>query len=475
MNHPARCDAALQGGQTKLHTKRTTLAAATLGLLLISVTAVFAADPQTHDDGQEAKESVEAQQRPIEAESKVSQELLPQVPEPTENDGKELAPAGTQTAPAPEAPAGKDPQEEEPEWPGSFSLFGSKTRFAIGGFVQFDAIYDTDAISTRCEFVTSAIATDGGTPAGGAEGQTSFCINATRLTFESRTPTELGRLKTFVSLDFFGDPNSPSLRMRQAYGELSGALWGGDLLMGQAWGTFVDLDAWPDTLDYEGPNSAIFSRQPLVRWSKGISAGIDFQVAAEKPGDGAIEAADTLTRWPDLIGAVKWKHGGGHLRGAGIFRDVRASADDNPAQTATGWGLAGSGKVLLPAKSNLVFEVSYGEGTGGYYNDGPPNAVYDPATSSLELLPVFAYYVGFEHSWSKTLSSALLYAALEVDNLEAEPDDAFRKSAYFSLNLIWRPATPLMFGVEFLRGGREDKDGAEGTDNRVQLTSHFSF
>ena len=427
MNIRAHCDAARRGGRLTWHRKLATLAATTLSLFLMS-TAVNGQEPTT---------------------------------------------AGAQSNPEPADPEAA--ASDEQEWPGSFSLFGSKTRFAIGGFAQFDMLYDTDAIATRCEFVTSSIATDGGTPAGGADGQTSFCVNATRLTFESRTPTKLGQLKTFVSLDLFGDPNTPSPRMRQAYGELSGALWGGDLLMGQAWGTFVDLEAWPDIVDFEGPDSAIAVRQPMVRWSKGVSADVDLQVAAEQPGGGAIEGADALTRWPDLVGAVRWTHGGGHLRGAGLVRNIRASANDNPAESAVGWGLAGSGKVMLLAKNDLVFEASYGEGIGGYYNDGPPNAVYDPANSSLELLPLFAYYVGVEHTWSQTLSSALLYAALQVENLASEPDDAFHKSAYFSLNLIWRPDTPLLFGVEFLRGGRRDKDGSEGTDNRIQFTSQFSF
>ena len=80
MNSHAQCDAAPQKGQSTPHTKLTTLTAATLGLLLISVTAVFAADPQTNDDAQEAKESVEAQQRRTEAQSKVFQRLMEQVP-----------------------------------------------------------------------------------------------------------------------------------------------------------------------------------------------------------------------------------------------------------------------------------------------------------------------------------------------------------------------------------------------------------
>ena len=116
----------------------------------------------------------------------------------------------------------------------------------------------------------------------------------------------------------------------------------------------------------------------------------------------------------------------------------------------------------MPAKSNLLFEVSYGEGVGAYYDDGPPNGVYDPATSSIELLPLLGYYIGFEHGWSKTLSTAILYSAIGVDNLESQGDNAFKKSAYFSLNLIWRPDTALMFGAEFLSGDRRDKDGVRG-------------
>lgn len=366
--------------------------------------------------------------------------------------------------------------DTEPDWPGSISLFDSQTRLAVGGFVKLDLIHDTNAIATRCEFVTAAIATDGGTLAGGADGQTTFCVNATRLTLETRTPTRLGRLKTFISLDLFDDPNTPSLRMRQAYGELSGVLAGGDLLLGQAWGTFVDLEAWPDVLDFEGPGSAIAVRQPMVRWTKGVSGDVEIRLALEQPGGGSIAGTAVPSRWPDVAGVLKWIYGSGsHLRVSGILRDVRASVDDGPAESALGWGIAGSGKALLGATNNLVFEASYGEGTGGYYGDGAPNAVIDPTNSSLELLPLFAYYVAFEHEWSQALSSSLLFSSLEADYPDAQPRDAGRRSRYGSLNLIWRPDPQIMFGIEFLRGERQDNDGATGTDNRIQLSSQFTF
>ena len=452
--------------------------------LLFSAAVIAAADTSETDDPQELKKIIEAQQRQldqqqqeIDAQKKTLQELMQRVEVLASDSGQPSAPTSDRVAPAPVTATAKDQTEAEPDWPGSFSLFGSKTRLAVGGYVQLDVIHDSDAIGSPCQFITSTIPTDGGTMVQGADGRTSFCVNTSRLTFESRTPTKLGRLKTFISLDLFGDAlsTSPELRMRQAYGELSGVLWGGDLLFGQAWSTYVDLGAWPDILDFEGPGGAIASRQPMVRWTRAVADDIAFQVALEQPGGGTVQGADVLTRWPDLVGTVQWTHGGGHLKGAGIVRDIRASADDGPAVNATGWGLAGSGKVILAKRNNLVFEASYGQGTGRYYDDGPPIGVYDPAGSSIDLLPVLAYYAGYEHSWSKTLSSAILYSAIEVDNLDSQPDDAFKKSAYFSLNLIWRPDSRMMFGAEFLSGGRRDKDGAEGTDNRVQLTSHFSF
>ena len=46
---------------------------------------------------------------------------------------------------------------------------------------------------------------------------------------------------------------------------------------------------------------------------------------------------------------------------------------------------------------------------------------------------------------------------------------------YTALNLIWNPYEPLTFGVEWLWGQREDRDGASGTDNRFLASSKFDF
>ncbi len=211
---------------------------------------------------------------------------------------------------------------------------------AVGGYVKQDIIHDTSAITSPCDFVTADIVTRDETKAQGSDGQTNFCAKASRFHVETRTPTKVGRVGTFLSLDFFGSSQSvsPDPRLRQAWGELTGFLFGGDLRLGQAWSTFTDPSALPRTLDLEGPGSSLQIRQPLLRWTKGIGEELDALVAVETPNNTDIDGANTLTRWPNAVLAANWKYAGVHLKAASLIRDLRASANNGAAETALGWG-----------------------------------------------------------------------------------------------------------------------------------------
>jgi len=357
---------------------------------------------------------------------------------------------------------------------------GLNTRFKIGGFAELDVIHDTDAIATPGEFVTSAIVTGDATKAEGSDGQTSFSVNPTRLYVETRTPFKQHRLRTFLSMDLFGDSTStgPDPRLRQAYGELTNILFGRDLLAGQAWSTFSDLEAFPNTLDFEGPNSFFGTRQPLVRWSRGVADGLKLQAAAETPDNHIIHGADSLRAWPDGVLSLTWDHAPVYLMGSAVVRDLRASFNNGSTETAVGWGGSISGKLgipLLGEKDFLTFSVTYGEGIGSGFNDAPPDAVFDSAGSSLEAIPVFGYFVSYEHWWSSQFNSTFVYGALDADNRAAQPPDSFDKTQYASGNLIWMPTERWLLGVEGLWGKRVDKDGADGTVFRTQLTGRFTF
>jgi hypothetical protein len=374
----------------------------------------------------------------------------------------------------------RDKEHPDEEWKGSFGVKGANTRMKIGGFAELDVIHDTDAIASKGQFVTSTIATDGAAKNDGADGQTNFSVNPTRIYLETRTPIEKYKVTTFVSMDFYGDAMdvSPEPRMRQAYGEISNILFGGDIMAGQAWTTFADLEAFPNVLDFQGPNSFFGTRQPLLRWTRGVGKGLKLMIAAETPDNHIIEEADSLTAWPDGVVSMVWDETAFHLMGSFIGRDLRSSYEDGPTETAFGWGTSISGKVKMPfiaAKDFMTFSATYGEGIGSNFNDQPLDAIFDTNNSKLEAVPVFGYFVSYEHSWSPQLNSTVVYGFLEADNLDFQSSDSFKETQYSSANLAWLPVQNLLIGIEGLWGKREDKDGTDGSDFRTLFTTKYSF
>ena len=341
-------------------------------------------------------------------------------------------------------------------------------------------IYDDGAIASKGQFITSTIATSDAAKTEGADGQSAFSVQPSRLSIETRTPFKERQLKTFLSGDLYGDGLGldPEPRVRQAYGELTNILFGGDLLAGQVWTAFADLNAFPNTLDFEGPNSFWGTREAELRWTKALSQNFDLLLAADSPGSHSIQGADSLMKWPDGVVSLVWDSARVHLMGSGMLRDLRASAEDGPTETALGWGLSGSGSIGIPIQTQkdlLTFAVTYGEGVGSYFNDAPPDAVMAADGTGLETLPVLGYFVSYEHWWSAHFNSTVVYGALDVDNLDTQADDAFNESQYFSANLIWMPIEHWLIGGEFLRGERKDKDGADGTVNRYMISTRFDF
>lgn len=430
------------------------------------------------------------QQGQLDAQQKRLQELGRQVQAltggqpPTEAPAAETsthaAPAGAASRRSDTQTTGSDKDHPHDEWKGSFAVQGLNTRFKIGGFAELDVIHDSDAIASKGQFVTATIATRDATKTQGADGQTSFSINPTRLVVETRTPVDQHRLTTFVSMDFYGDALgvTPDPRLRQGYGEITNILFGGDLLAGQAWTTFADLQAFPNVLDFQGPNSFFGTRQPLIRWTKGVADGLKLMVAAETPDNHIVQGADTLTAWPDGVFSMAWDRAPVHLMGSIVARDLRASLDNGPTQTAFGWGGSVSGKVGVPfigEKDFMTFSATYGEGIGSNINDQPADAVFDSAGTRLEAIPVFGWFVSYEHWWSDRFNSTIVYGALDVDNQDAQPADSFDSSQYASGNLVWMPNERWLLGVEGLWGERVDKDGADGSAFRTQFTTRFSF
>jgi len=374
------------------------------------------------------------------------------------------------------------------EWLGFYKVPGTETHYRFGGFAELDILHDTHAITTPSAFETSAIVTRNATDAEGANGQTNFSVQASRLTFETRSPLQgvdgQQRVVTFISFDFFNDFNSttPEFRLRQAYAEVSNLFdSGGDFFLGQDWSTVTNLYAAPNTLDFQGPNAAYGVLNPLVRWTQHFKNGIDLKLALESPEVHTYEGnVSSVSQWPDAVIGLVWEDKKYNVMITYIARDLNASANsgNEPMASAFGWGTSVQGRVNMPKilkDDYLVFSLTFGAGIGGLMNDAPPDAVYNAVTNELEPLDTTGLVLGYQRQWSSKYYSAISYGYLEQENLDIQPVTAFKQTTYSSINFVWTPNPIWLMGIEMLYGTREDKDGTKGTDLRTQITSRFEF
>ena len=95
----------------------------------------------------------------------------------------------------------------------------------------------------------------------GTDGNAYFSVRQTRFGVKSGTQTGLGELFTQFEFELFGtgvDAGQTTIRLRHAYGEL------GQFGVGQTWSPFMDIDVFPNSVEYWGPNGMAFFRNVTI-------------------------------------------------------------------------------------------------------------------------------------------------------------------------------------------------------------------
>ena len=369
----------------------------------------------------------------------------------------------------------------EGNFPGSVRIPGTNTSFQIGGYVQADGIFDADRIGNKDAFVVSSIPT-GGDKTGA--GDTNFSIRQTRLFLKTQTPTKSwGNLVTYIEVDFFGTDGAEP-RIRHAYGQV------GDkhqVLAGQTWSAFQDATVFPATLDFQGPAGMVTNRRPQFRyrheWSKewiGVAAVEDPTSEITVP---AGFTGEKSTPYPDLAANVRWAPKWGHLQLGGVVRYLQFDPDVGSRESEWGYGLNLTGSLktikLDDKHTDLVlFQAAGGNGIARYVNDTNGlglDAFMETPGGDLDGLPVFAGMLAYQHWWNPKFGSTFCYSYVNVDNASGEPGSDYHSGQYALANLRYYPAERVMIGGEFLYGVREDNDGDQGDDVRVQFSVQYRF
>lgn len=358
----------------------------------------------------------------------------------------------------------------------------------IYGFAQLDAIQDLDRVDPNWKdgFRPSKIPTTEG--AFGGDGQSSLSVKQSRFGVQGTVPTggERESLDYKFEFDLFGvgaDEGQTTFRLRHAYGR-----WG-PVLAGQTHSLFMDINVFPNTIDYWGPSGMVFLRNPQLRWTPWSDGSSHAALAIEKPGNdidpGQIREFDPQlgenlqgdNEVPDFT--ARWRTAGdwGHFQTAGILRRVgfetRGTPGNEPSGDETGWGINLSTNINVFDRDRVVGQVVYGEGIASYMNDGGTDLA--PGDSGAETVPLTGVVAYYDHYWNDRWSSAIGYSFTEVDNTSLQTGDAFHKGEYASVNLLYFPGANLLFGGELLWGQRTDDNGASGEDTRFQFSAKYNF
>ena len=284
------------------------------------------------------------------------------------------------------------------------------------------------------------------------------------------------------------DEGQTTVRLRHAYGE-----WG-QILAGQTHSLFMDIDVFPNVIDYWGPPGMVFYRLPQLRWTPYRTANSNFAVGIERPGNdvdpGQIREIDpnlgtNLTNHqelPDFTAHYYTSGGWGHFQIAGIVRklgfETLNTINNEPNGSEVGWGVNVSGHINAFQRDRIIGQVVYGQGIASYMNDGGTDLAgqgtigIDAHAKAVPLLGIVAYY---DRYWNSSWSTSIGYSLTQVDNTSLQAADAFHRGEYASVNLLYTPAKNVMMGGEVMWGQRMNNDGSTGDDVRLQISVKYSF
>jgi hypothetical protein len=364
------------------------------------------------------------------------------------------------------------------DFPGSFTIPGTNMSIQVGGFVQLDAITDSNTIGSKDSFVVSSIPTDAE-----SAGESNFSVRQTRLFVRTKAPTSWGPLVTHVEGDFFG-PDGTDLRLRHAYGQVGEKH---QLLAGQIWTTFMDASVYPAIFDYQGPNGMVLVRQPMLRYTFNFRDDAHWQIALEDPNPDLSEApgqtGNDTSVLPDLASNVRWSPDWGHLQLSGILRQLTFDPPVGSRTSELGWGLnfSGSVKMFEPIaegkQDNIVFQIAGGEGIGNYFNDSSGLGLdgFVNSGGDLDALGIWGGFVAYQHYWLPKWATSVGYSYLQVDDSSDQGGGAYEKGHYAVANIMFYPTDRVWLGLEGLYGVREDQDGDSGDDGRVSFSVQYRF
>lgn len=356
-----------------------------------------------------------------------------------------------------------------------------KLSLHLSGYVRLIASFDFGHVQNSSDFVTSLIPIY---PSPKEEVlRTSFDARQSRFAFAGLYQvTPKNKLLIYIETDFFGSEaqHDYRLHLRHAYAEYSH--W----IIGHTWSAAANLDATPNQVDYEGPNSVISPKNAQIRYTFlrekfSFALSLESRLGDYTPYKGVNEITDFQTS-PDVIGYVQSQGDWGNIKLTGILTGITfTNAKSTGVDYLMGWGINFSGHAKLFKRKNMFDAIywgaTYGDGISYYIADLGGlglNAMPD-SNGVMNTLPAFAGYIAYKHAWTPKLESNLSASYLQLKSEAIKDKTIFKESIYLSINLMYNPIDRINFGLEVLYGKNVNQKLDFGDAYRIQMMGVFNF
>jgi hypothetical protein len=368
----------------------------------------------------------------------------------------------------------------DPKLIGYFHIPGTSTYMKFSGFVKTDLFYDLNFAGTYYGAYVPSSFPSSTTP---HSENSTVSMRPSRFSWETRSGTldnSGNEVKAYFEFDFLSNYDRNTPRLRQFYGQYK------NFLAGQTWSAFSDPDAFPDTLEFEGPPGIIGLRNPQFRYTQPLSKHHSVGVSIEKSGTDTPFSTQFgvpmgTSKFPDLVGFYRYENNHGHIHAATLFRNVGGIVPNeqvfNLARHTGAFGASLSGVWGLPffKNDNVVFQLVIGKGISNYYNDnfGLGTDVGFAADGHLVATPTGSGTFGYTHYWSKVVRSTVSYGYTRINSPAGDPPTTYHVSNYATVNLIVQPSVRYLFGAEYIYGSLERKDGFKWIAPRIQASMTY--
>ncbi|MBS1518046.1 MAG: hypothetical protein JSS91_08155 [Bacteroidetes bacterium] len=367
----------------------------------------------------------------------------------------------------------KHPQDNKGKGGFYFVSGNKKSDYRILGSIRIFGSYDINGLRGGTSFSLSDI------PVGDSrntENTFFMTANISRIGIETNHYTSIGKIFMKLESDFNG--SSSLFRIRHAFGQSE------NFLAGQTWTVFSDVESLPNTVDLEGPPTAVSLRTVQIRYYKDFKNKFYFKASFEAPRV-SINVPDSLNlepvsqKFPDVAVSLRKKFKGFDISAAGVLKSITVRDLTGELGSLTGWGGLLSGKFKLFSNFSFSYQGVIGSGISSYLNISDNNTndvLLNTQDGKYELTESLGGYVSLSRKLLRGLIDLnIVYGQLSYKMKDYFSDDAFEFGQYFAFNAFLITKEEFKLGFEYTYGFKRTKSKQSANANRLAFTFYYDF